>query len=54
MVLLSLLLIKSFNTFCWNIPSICFNSFVLSEIFKSFIALTCSFVNFSYAFPDGE
>ena len=54
MIFLSLLLIKPFNTFCRNIPSICFNSFILSEIFKSFMALTCSFVCFSKAFPNGE
>ena len=40
----SLLLFNSFNVFWGNISSICFNSFALSEILKSFIALTCSFV----------
>ena len=54
MIFLSLLLINSFNTFCGNTPSICFNSLVLSEIVKSFMALTCSFVCFSKTFPNGE
>ena len=35
-------------------PSVCFNSLDLSEILKSFIALTCSFVCFSKAFRSGE
>ena len=54
MLSFSLLLIESFNTFCENMSSVCFNSLALSEIFKSFIALTCSFVCFSKAFPNGE
>ena len=54
MILLSLLLIKSLNTFCGNIDSICFNSLTLSKMFKSFIALTCSFVCFPKALPRAE
>ena len=47
MTFLSLLtLLSSFNTFCGNMPSNYFNSLGLSEIFKSSIALTCSFVVF--------
>ena len=54
MIFLSSLLTKSFNKLCENIDSICFNSLTLSEIFKPFIALSCSFVCFSKALPRRE
>ena len=37
-----------------DILSICFNSFVLSKTFKSFVALTCSFSCSSKPYPKGE
>ena len=54
MVYFNLLIIKSFNKFFWNIPSIHLFSPLLLETLRYFKASVCFSVCFSKAFPKGD